>query len=88
MLAHEGFPATDKRPAIPPQTWAEWFEWAYGMSLDSYAQLAKEGNHAQLVQQLEPGKSPPVFDYKIDGTASMRKLFPNVVEDVREHATR
>jgi len=50
--AHEGF--TDKRTglAVPPQSWSAWFEWAFGMPLDEYAALAKDGKHAELVDKL------------------------------------
>lgn len=50
--AHDGF--TEKRTGVivPAQTWAEWFAWAYGMTLDEYAVIAKEGKHAA---QIPPG---------------------------------
>jgi hypothetical protein len=62
LLAHEGFPATSSRAAVPAQTWTEWFEWAYGMPLAEYAAIAKEGDHAGLVAKM--GGPLPLFDYK------------------------
>lgn len=64
LKAHDGFPATDTRPAVPAQTWAEWFEWAYGMPLEEYSKIAQEHGHADVVKSLGPS---PLFDYKLPG---------------------
>jgi hypothetical protein len=67
------------------------------MSLEEYSELAKAGNHAELVKQL----SNVLLDYKIDGhwltaiaapgetyeqaSAAVQRMFPQI-EDVRPHA--
>lgn len=95
-VAHHGFPATDRRAAVPQQTWAEWFEWAYGMTLEEYGKIAKAGNHAALAQKA--GDGAVIAEYRIadrwytvvgapketyaELCASMRRMFPQI-EDVR-----
>lgn len=94
--AHDGFPATEKRDAVPAQNYSEWFAWCYGMTLDEYGQLAKAGNHAELVKKL----ANVLVDYKIDGRwltaiaapgetfeecdVALRRMFPQITE-VRRH---
>jgi len=48
--AHDGFEWRGQQ--IPAQTYGQWFEFAYGMTLADYAKLAKDGNHADLVDKL------------------------------------
>lgn len=95
--AHEGFPATEKRAAIPAQTYGEWFEWAYGMSLDEYSKVAKERDHASVVTKL----SNVMLEYKIgptwftciaapgetyeEASAAIQRIFPQI-EAVRPRA--
>lgn len=79
--AHDGFEATALRAAVPAQTWAEWFEWAYGMSLADYAAIAKEGDHAAMLKRL----GSPVFDYKLgDRWLTLIGEEGDTVESVRE----
>lgn len=93
--AHDGFPATDKRAAVPAQSYAEWFEWAYGMNLEEYAEIAKIRDHAGLVKRT----GAVVVEYKLHGdwhicicaageskdecAASLKAMFPEIT-DVRE----
>lgn len=94
--AHDGFPATATRAAVPAQSWSEWFSWCFGMTLEEYSELAKAGKHAELVKQL----GSVVVDYRIAGewhtaiapagetyeecAASLQRMFPQI-DDVRPH---
>jgi hypothetical protein len=69
--AHAGF--TDKRTGreVPAQTWAEWFAWCYGMPLDEYAHIAKEGKHAAQI----PAAEVALLEYRLSGDAAPDKWY-------------